>query len=246
MLEFRPGNWSLGALARCRIDDAPLQPRGGCAMAEIPSWHVEGDWFDVCRCDVPCPCEFARTPTYGECDGVLAWHVREGCYGGKPLDGLSVVALGHFKGNVWAGAKITMGIFIDERADADQREALQMIFGGRAGGWPAQFAQNIAEVRGIEFVPIEFDVAADLAMWRASIPGRVEASAEALTGPTTRPGQRVQTFNPPGSEVGPDAVATWGVATADRADGFGFKWSRIGQSSKHIPFAWRGPDQDPG
>ena len=135
-----------------------------------------------------------------------------------------------------------MGIFIDERANDQQREALQMIFGGRAGGWPGQFAQSIAEVRGIEFAPIEFNVAGDLAGWRAAIPGRVEATAEALGGPTTLPGQRVQTLNPPGSEVGPNAVATWGTAKVDRADSFGFKWSRSGRSSKHIPFAWNGPD----
>ena len=123
-----------------------------------------------------------------------------------------MIALGYFKGNVWDGAKVSMGLFIDERADARQREALQTIFGGQAGGWPAQFAQNIGEVRGIEFAPIEFEVAGDLSTWRAAIPGKVEARAEALTGPTTRPGQRVQTLNPPGSEVGPDAVATWGVS----------------------------------
>jgi len=153
-----------------------------------------------------------------------------------------VLALGYFKGNIWAGAKATMGIFIDQRANEQQRQALQTIFGGQAGGWPGQFAQNIAEVRGIDFAPIEFDVAGDLATWRAAIPGKVEAKAEALTGPTTLPGKRVQMLNPPGSEVGPGGVATWGTATVDRADAFGFKWSRSGQSSKHIPFAWMGPD----
>jgi hypothetical protein len=211
-------------------------------MAGIPQWHLEGDWFDVCKCDIPCPCEFARTPTYGDCDGILVWHVRKGSYGGVTLDGLNVVALGYFKGNIWAGAKVTMGMFIDERADAKQREALQTIFGGQAGGWPAGFAQNIGEVRGIEFAPIQVEIARDLATWRAAITGRVQAQAEALTGPTTPPGKRVQTVNPPGSEVGPGGVATWGTATVDNADGFGFKWSRSGQSSKHIPFDWRGPD----
>lgn len=111
-----------------------------------------------------------------------------------------------------------MGIFLDQRANDKQREALQMIFGGQAGGWPGKFAQSIAEVRGIEFAPIEFELARDLATWRAAIPGRVEAMAEALTGPTTLPGQRVQTFNPPGSEVGPNAVATWATAKVDRVD----------------------------
>ena len=31
-------------------------------------------------------------------------------------------------------------MFIDERADQRQREALQMIFGGRVGGWPGTLA----------------------------------------------------------------------------------------------------------
>ena len=211
-------------------------------MANVPQWQAEGDWFDVCKCDVPCPCEFARKPTYDECDGILVYHIRKGSYGDVPLAGLNVVALGYFKGNVWEGAKVTMGIFLDERANPKQREALQMIFGGQAGGWPGQFAQNIAEVRGIEFAKIEVEIADDLARWRAAVPGKVEAMADAQTGPTTPPGKRVQTVNPPGSEVGPGGVATWGTANVDRADGFGFKWSRSGQSSKHIPFNWRGPD----
>jgi len=92
------------------------------------------------------------------------------------------------------------------------------------------------------FVPIEIEVAGDLARWRANIPGKVDAQAEALTGPTTLPGQRIQTINPPGSEVGPNAVATWGTAVMDRVTGFGFDWKRSGQSSKHIPFSWNGPD----
>jgi len=211
-------------------------------MASIPQWQAEGDWFDVCKCDIPCPCEFARAPTYEECDGILVYHIRRGNYGDVPLAGLNAVALGYFNGNVWEGAKVTMGIFLDERANPKQREALQMIFGGQAGGWPGKFAQNIAEVRGVEFAKIELEIADDLARWRAAVPGKAEAMADALTGPTTPPGKRVQTINPPGSEVGPGGVATWGVATVDRADGFGFKWSRSGQSSKHIPFSWRGPD----
>jgi hypothetical protein len=29
-------------------------------MAKIPQWRVAGDWFDVCSCDIQCPCEQAR------------------------------------------------------------------------------------------------------------------------------------------------------------------------------------------
>ena len=158
------------------------------------------------------------------------------------LDGLNVVALGAFEGNLWAGeTKATMGIYMDERADDGQRDALQMIFGGQAGGWPGEFAKAIGEVRGIEYVPITFEIADDLAYWAAEVPGKATARAEALSGPTTPPGQRVQLHNPPGAEVGPGQVATWGRATADRVDGFGFKWEWDGRSSKHFPFDWEGP-----
>jgi hypothetical protein len=210
--------------------------------AEVPSWTLTGDWFDVCRCDIPCPCEFAQPPTGNRCEGVLVWQIKSGRYGDVVLDGLNVLAMGAFEGNLWAGeTKVTLGMFIDERADERQRQALQMIFGGRAGGFPAKFAELVGEVRGVEFAPIEVEVAGDLARWRASVPGRVEARAEALSGPTTPPGARVQTLNPPGSEVGPGGVATWGVAVKDKADAMGFSWEREGKSSKHIPFSWSGP-----
>jgi hypothetical protein len=105
----------------------------------------------------------------------------------------------------------------------------------------AEIANIIGEVRGIEYAPIKFEIADDLSYWSAEIPGKVLAKAEALTGPTTPPGKRVQTINPPGSEVGPGGVVTWGKSLADEADSMGFKWERKGRSSKHIPFSWIGP-----
>jgi hypothetical protein len=211
-------------------------------MNTVPKWRLVGDWFDICSCDIPCPCEFAQAPTNNACVGMLAWHVREGHYGDVRLDGFSLLALAAFEGNVWAGeAKVRMGLFIDERADERQREALQTIFAGQGGGWPASFAALVGEFRGVEFVPITFEIADDLAFWRAGIPDRVVGRAEALSGPTTPPGQRVQTSNPPGSEVGPGQIATWGSSAEVRTEGFGFTWSGENRSSKHIPFDWTGP-----
>ena len=211
----------------------------------IPKWNASGDWFDVCKCNLPCPCEFAQKPTYGDCEGVLAYHIKKGKYGEELLDGLNVLALIYFKGNLWAGeAKIDAAFFFDERANEKQRKALQMIFSGKAGGFMAEIAKLLGEVKGMDYVPIKFEVVDDLSYWSAEIPGKVIAKAEALTGPMTPPGKRVQTINPPGSEVGPGpagAVATWGTAVSDEVDAMGFKWERKGRSSKHIPFDWNGP-----
>jgi hypothetical protein len=70
-------------------------------MADVPAWHAKGEWFDVCRCNVPCPCSWAQPPDDDYCDGVLVWHIREGRYGDVALDGLNVVAFASFKGNLW-------------------------------------------------------------------------------------------------------------------------------------------------
>jgi len=46
--------------------------------------------------------------------------------------------------------RVNMAIFFDEKANEKQREALNMIFSGRAGGFMAEFAKLIGEIRGIE------------------------------------------------------------------------------------------------
>ena len=57
-------------------------------MADIPKWHAKGEWFDVCSCNVPCPCSWAQHPTNDLCEAILFWHIHEGRYGDIPLDGL--------------------------------------------------------------------------------------------------------------------------------------------------------------
>ena len=79
-------------------------------MAAVPRWQLEGDWFDVCKCDIPCPCEFAQAPTNGACDGILAWHVRKGSYGGVTLDGLNVIAVVRTDGDGLLGGNLSAGV----------------------------------------------------------------------------------------------------------------------------------------
>ncbi len=211
-------------------------------MSMIPPWFARGDWFDACSCDIPCPCEFAQPPTNNHCEGVLAYRLNDGKYGEVDLHGLSTVIVAVFDGNIWAGeAELELGLLIDERADAQQREALVDIFTGNAGGVPAGMAAFVKDVRGIDYAPIDFEVTEDLASWRVTIPGKVDARVEALSGPTTPQGARVQLLNPPGSEVGPGGVATWGKVLSNVVDAHGFEWTWSGKSSKHIPFDWSGP-----
>jgi hypothetical protein len=210
----------------------------------IPSWQVSGDWFDVCSCNVPCPCTFAQAPTGNSCEVLFAYRIAEGRYGETVMDGLKVVMLASLVGNVWDGAKLDACVFFDAAGSAAQRQALEMIFTGKAGGWMKQFMPVVRTVRGVEFADISIEIDSALEHWRVAIPQKVDASGVALTGPTADPRKRVQTFNAPGSEIGPtDAAVTWGKSVAGRWDAFGFSQDLpAGRNSKHIPFRWSGPD----
>jgi hypothetical protein len=213
-------------------------------MADVQQWSLKGQWFDVCRCTIPCPCSWAQPPDDGFCEGILLWHIQQGRYGKVTLDGLNVAMLGSFRGNVWDGASdFKDAIFMDERADESQRAALQTIFSGQGGGWPKRFGELVSgQHMGFAFAPITVDIAPDLSTWSAEVPAHnIRAAAEALMGPTSN-GKVTEIRNLPGAETGPGGVATWGRATIDRADAFGFKWDRSGKSSKLIAFEWSGPD----
>jgi hypothetical protein len=212
-------------------------------MAE--QWKLVGDFLDFCRCRVPCACSFGRPPDDGECDGIIAFRFREGNYGDVRLDGLNLVGVSHFEGNIWdEDVRADMGLIVDESADDGQRQALQTIFGGEAGGWPQLFAENVVgEMLGMEFAPIELEIDDDLNSWRLEIAGKAKGEAEVLMGPTSA-GERHQVLNAPGAEVGPgQGPLTYGVASTNDADCFGLKWDWAGRSSKHIPFEWSSEDQ---
>jgi hypothetical protein len=214
----------------------------------VPTWTLKGDWFDVCSCNIACPCEFAQPGTDGRCQGVLCYRITEGQFGDTDMSGLNVVVIIRLEGNLWENQTSAIaGLLVDDRATPPQLEAIQAIFSGAAGGWMGKFASVIGEFRGVEIAPIRAEVSEDLSSWSVEVTGKVRASAVALTGPTSDPNKRVQLINPPGSEVGPGdhVVATWGVGEMVQSDPalFGdFQLDKIKTSSKHIPFDWSGPD----
>ena len=108
---------------------------------------------------------------------------------------------------------------------SEQAEALPLIFGGRAGGFPAKVAALFTEgrqVRGVERARITFEIAPARAHWGAEIAGKVKVWAKALTGPTSLPGKYPQLMNAPGCETGPGPqFVTWGKSTICSVDAFG-------------------------
>ena len=59
------------------------------------SFFVEGDYFEVCNCDVSCNCVWLGSATHDSCDVLLAWHVTSGSKDGVDLSGLNAVMAVH-------------------------------------------------------------------------------------------------------------------------------------------------------
>ncbi len=73
-------------------------------MAAQTKWHLSGDYFENCNCDVLCPClvspaaPLTARPSQGECDVAMVFHIDRGSYGQVSLDGLNVAVVAHTPG----------------------------------------------------------------------------------------------------------------------------------------------------
>jgi hypothetical protein len=51
------------------------------------------DFFGFCKCNILCPCALAQTPTFGYCEDVMSFHIKDGYYGQTSLDDLNLLAI---------------------------------------------------------------------------------------------------------------------------------------------------------
>jgi hypothetical protein len=98
-------------------------------------WIIEADYLQACNCDYGCPCEFSAPPTKGYCEGAGAWRINRGHCGEVQLDGLGFGFAARWPKAIHEGNG-TAQLFFDERADAQQRDALLQIASGQLGGLP--------------------------------------------------------------------------------------------------------------
>jgi hypothetical protein len=119
------------------------------------SWKISGSYFEACNCEVACPCVFLSPPTSGECTVLLAWHIDQGRFGQIDLEGLNAVLAAHSPGHMLE-VKWKVALYVDQRANQSQQDALTQIFSGQAGGHLAGVAPLIGDVLGVKAAPIEY------------------------------------------------------------------------------------------
>jgi hypothetical protein len=143
---------------RLRLFVVALLAASICNAAESkkPAWKITGQLEEACTCNAACPCWFNSLPSKMNCGGGQVLFIEKGRYGDVKLDGLAV---GNF-GQSPDGKTMMCSfgnwnfsyVYIDEKANAKQRAALEAI---------AKIALPAAASKNIEtrYVPITRKIA---------------------------------------------------------------------------------------
>lgn len=127
------------------------------------SWRVQGSYFEACNCEAICPCRAVGgrpggPSTYGECFGGLSWHIDTGHADGVDLSDLRTVMAIRYYDRVQPSTPWEVVLYVDDRADEAQLDALAAIFLGRAGGSVAAlYGPAIGEVHAVRRAKINLE-----------------------------------------------------------------------------------------
>lgn len=151
-------------------------------------WMIRGKEYGNCNCAYGCPCQFGSPSTHGSCEAVIGGIIEEGNFNDTKLDGLKWALLVKWPGEI-ADGNGKQQAFIDESADADQREALRKILHGEATepGATHFFVYNstMSEVLETQYVPIELSIDIEARQGKLVIKGIVESVGTPIISPFT-------------------------------------------------------------
>ena len=110
------------------------------------AWQIRAKYYEACNCAYGCPCNMSGFPTYGSCEGNVAFQVIEGDREGVDLAGAKVAI-----GVAWPGAihegNGKAAVFID--ATAEQQQSLVPILTAEDPGLPWEIlAATLTELHG--------------------------------------------------------------------------------------------------
>jgi len=166
-------------------------------------WTLVGREFVHCNCAYGCPCQFNALPTHGSCYAVVGVQIDKGNHGNTKLDGLTCSIIVAWPGAIHQGRGEVLPI-VDERASAEQREALLRIMSGLDTEPGATFFQvfstTFEKFHDPVFAKIEFQVDVDGRTARLVVPGWIDAHGEPILNPVTGEQHRARINLPNGFE----------------------------------------------
>jgi hypothetical protein len=141
------------------------------AMNEEKKWWLKGLIFENCNCQIICPAHvsFKQLCTYERCMGHWSIHMDEGEFGDVALNDINVVILYDTPQLMFTGGWIET-IYIDERANQLQRQAIERILMGQEGGPWVVLSRFVEKRRPTRYLPIHYeDQGRKKRMWIDSI-----------------------------------------------------------------------------
>ena len=198
------------------------------------SWKVEGQYFENCSCDVPCPCTVSLDlgADRDRCHAFLVFQVESGEVEGIDVSGLTVAAVGDTP-KVMSEGNWRLGVLIDDKASDEQAEKLAAVFGGQLGGPMEALGPLVGEQLGVERVAMEVSHENGTHRIRVGEDGEVEVQEIVPFGKENgEPARLVGIFHPAGDDF---AIAR---ATKSRLSAFGMEFAYEGRSGFASPFAW--------
>jgi hypothetical protein len=204
---------------------------------EQMAWRIAGDYFENCSCNVLCPCitsSLQEPADYDRCRVPLVCQIREGSFDDVSLDGLCFIVVADTPAVMGEG-NWRVGVYIDERADERQTDALGTILSGEAGGPLSVLAPLIGEQLGVKKVPIQYE--SDGHRRRVVVPGIMEFEVEGITAPESDEVMEItNTIHPMGANL---AIATSTKGVYDDPD-FNLSFDNTGKNGHYREFAWQG------
>jgi hypothetical protein len=192
-------------------------------------WEFTGRELVNCTCEYGCNCQFNALPDKGHCHAVAGIQIETGHHGDTRLDGLRVAAVFKWPGPIHEGNGACIA-FVDENADAAQREALLKIMTGQDTApfatMFAVFASTVSEMHPPVFTKIDLDIDVDARRGRLSVRDYIEMQGEPLRNKVTGVEARAQIRLPDGfeyevAEVGSASSRTQGPVQVDMKDTYG-------------------------
>ena len=142
-------------------------------QVETKTYTLQGSLLEACSCGVLCPCWIGEDPDGGSCDSFNAYHFESGQINGIDVSGLNIIKVARIPGNVLTPNSWIVVYFVDERATAEQKQALLDAFRGNLGGPLGDLAALIDTELAVYDVPIEHEVVNGEGTLR--VPGRLES-----------------------------------------------------------------------
>ena len=205
-------------------------------MAE-EKWNLKGGYFENCNCQILCPCVVPGPPlepTEGHCDVGLAFHVDQGDFNGVSLDGINFVIAAHTPGIMGHGGWTT-AFYVDERANDQQRQALERILSGEIGGPMAAWMSLTTNMLGIKYEAIDYhEEGMDR---RVAIPGVMDFHVRGI-----RAGRRRRSplrLTNTGHPVSATLALARGIDC--RYTDHGMEWNNTGRNAHYAKFQWSWP-----